>query len=357
MKVVTALIVREILKGSLIAMLLLLTLFNLFTLTDELGDIGKGHYGLKDVFYYIALTTPRVFYELMPAAALLGSLFVLGAMANHGELIAMQAAGWPVFRIILAVLLAGTFLVVIAVLVGEFIAPLAEKKAQLVKVATQNDDAMLTSRHGIWLRESRQFINVRQLLPNNDLADIDIFELDEAWRLKRATHAEHAVFLGNQTWRLEKISASDIARTAVTRDAWEQQQWRSSIAPDLLKITVVNPDNLSLEDLSTYIAFLKNNQQKSQRFELAFWGRIVNPLVTYVMLLLAAPFVIGIRRGISTGARLMIGVIIGMGFNIVDRIVSHLGLIYDYNPILVSAAPSLAVLAAVLLLSAKFRAV
>jgi lipopolysaccharide export system permease protein len=355
MKVVTALIVREIIKGSLIAMLLLLTLFNLFTLADELGDVGKGYYGLKEVFYYLALTTPRVFYELMPAAALLGSLFVLGAMANHGELIAMQAAGFSVLRIILAVLMAGTFLVVIAIGVGEFVAPLTEKKAQLLKVTTQKGDAQLTSRHGIWLREGKQFINVRQLLPDNNLTDISIFELDENRRLKRAVHAEHAVFLGDHTWRLEKISASIITPTAVTTDSWEQQQWQSSIAPDLLKITVVNPDNLSLVDLSTYIAFLKNNLQKSQMFELAFWGRLVNPLVTYVMLLLAAPFVIGIKRGISSGARLMIGVIIGMGFNIVDRIVSHMGLIYDYNPLLVSIAPSLVVLIGAFLVSAKVR--
>ena len=100
MNVLTGYIVREILKGSFIALILLLTLFNLFTFSDELGDLGKGGYGLSQIFYYLALTSPTVFYELMPASALLGSLFILGAMGNNHEIIAMRAAGLSVFGII-----------------------------------------------------------------------------------------------------------------------------------------------------------------------------------------------------------------------------------------------------------------
>ena len=113
----------------------------------------------------------------------------------------------------------------------------------------------------------------------------------------------------------------------------------------MLKIVVVNPNNLSLYDLANYIRFLKKNNQKSHVFELAFWGRVVNPLVTFVMLLLSAPFVIGVKRGVSVGGRMMIGVVIGMGFNIIDKIVGHIGLIYDLNPPLMAFIPSLTVLA------------
>ena len=58
--VLTFYIVREIIKGSLIAWVLLLTLINLFTFSDELKSLGTGNYGLKEIFYYLALTSPRV---------------------------------------------------------------------------------------------------------------------------------------------------------------------------------------------------------------------------------------------------------------------------------------------------------
>lgn len=344
MNVLTAYIVREILKGSFIALLLLLTLFNLFTFSDQLADLGKGGYGLPQIFYYLALTTPTVFYELMPASALIGSLFILGAMANNQEIIAMRAAGMSVFGIIRCVLLAGTVLVIISILVGEFIAPDAEKKAQILKASIDGNQVMLNNIYGLWLREDKRYINVRQILDNGNLSDIHIYDVDDNQHLYKTTHAEQAVFLGKQQWRLENIKQSTISKEQMQTVSLDELAWQSAIAPDLLKISVVNPDNLAFMDLARYIGFLKKNHQKSQQFELALWGRVVNPLVTFIMLLVSAPFVIGIKRGISAGGRMLIGVVIGMGFNIIDSIASQLGLIYDLNPPLVAFTPSLIML-------------
>jgi lipopolysaccharide export system permease protein len=343
--VLTGYIVREILKGSFVALLLLLTLFNLFTFSDELKDLGKGSYGLKEIFFYLTLTSPRVFYELVPASALLGSLFVLGAMGNNRELIAMRAAGLSILGIIKSVMVAGAILVFISLLVGEFVAPVTERMAQLIKVSAQNKQVLMNAKYGLWLREDKKFINVRQIVDDGHLADISIYELDDQQHLHEALHADEAVFMGHQQWNLKNIKKSEISTQQMLASSLSEQIWKSSIAPNLLKIVVVNPNNLSLVDLNSYIGFLKKNHQKSRAFQLAFWGRVVNPLVTFIMLLLSAPFVIGVKRGVSVGARMMIGVVIGMGFNIIDKIVGHLGLIYDLNPPLIAFIPSLTVLA------------
>lgn len=344
MRVLTGYIVREILKGSFVALLLLLTLFNLFTFSDELKDLGDG-YGLKQILYYLALTSPRVFYELVPASALLGSLFILGAMGNNRELIAMRAAGLSVLGIIRAVMLAGGVLVIISIGVGEFVAPVTERMAQMVRVSARHEQVLMNAKYGLWLREGRQFINVRQIVDDGSLADISIYEIDDQQHLHQAMHADQAVFLGNQQWNMKNIKKSEISIQQMLASTQKEQLWKSSIAPNLLKIVVVNPNNLSLYDLASYVGFLKKNHQKSHVFELAFWGRVVNPLVTFVMLLLSAPFVIGVKRGVSVGGRMMIGVVIGMGFNIIDKIVGHIGLIYNLNPPLMAFIPSLTVLA------------
>ena len=344
MNVLTGYIIREILKGSFIAVLLLLTLFNLFTFSDQLKDLGKGHYGLTEIFYYLALGSPSVFYELMPASALLGSLFILGAMGNNRELIAMRAAGLSILGIIRAVMLAGAILVIISIAVGEFVAPDAERAAQLIKVTAQNEQVVMNAKYGLWLREGKKFINVRKVQDDGSLADISIYELDEQRHLRYSTHADKAVFQGNQQWKLEQIKQSDVSLQQMTASSQSDQIWQSTVAPDLLEIVVVNPKNLSMYDLAMYIDFLKGNQQESQEFELALWGRVVNPLVVFVMLLVSAPFVIGVKRGVNVGARMMIGVVIGMSFNIIDKIVGHMGLIYDLNPPFIAVAPSLTVL-------------
>lgn len=355
MNVLSKYIAIEILKGSLIAILILLTLFNLFTFADELKDIGKEGYGLKEILYYIAFSSPSVIYELVPASALIGSLFVLGSMGNNRELIAMQASGLSVFGIIKAVLMAGLVLVTFALIIGEFIAPISEKAGQQIKTKALNEQVVLNSKYGLWLREGTKFINVRQAEDDGNLSDVSIFELDDQHHLKSTTHADKALFQGNKTWRLENIKRSTISREQIQVNQVAEQLWQSSIAPNLLKIVVVEPNNLSLYDLAMYVDFLKTNHQKSHAYEVAFWGRAFSPLTTFIMMLVSAPFVIGIHRGVSVGARIMIGVTIGMGFNILDKIVNHIGLIYNLNPPLMALIPSLIVFATVLYSVKKAR--
>jgi lipopolysaccharide export system permease protein len=338
--VLTIYIVKEVVKGSLIAVILLLTLFNLFSFSDELKDLGQGGYGLKQILWFLTLTSPRVFYELVPSAALLGSLFVVGSMANNREIVAMRGAGLSIAWIIRTIMLAGLLLVTIAELVGEFVAPPCERAAQVLKTTALHDGVVMRSQYGMWLREGNSFINVRKILDDGSLADVRIYDVDDTQKLNRIRHAEHAQYLGDKQWRLESVKQSEINRQQIYADTQAEQAWKSSIDSDLLKVAVVKSDNLSLYDLFMYIDFLKQNNQKSQIYELAFWSRLINPFVTFVMLMVSAPFVIGIGRGTSTGARIMVGIVIGMTFNIFDRIAGHIGLVYDMNPMLMAILPS-----------------
>ncbi len=343
MTILTRHIVKEVLKGSFLALILLLTLFNLYSLSDELKDLGKGDYGLEEIFTYLALSTPSVFYTLVPSGALIGSIFVLGAMANNREIVAMRASGLSIFWIIRSVMLAGLILVIISVTIGEFIAPNTERAAQLLKTKAQNNRVMMRAKYGIWLREGNNFINVRQIASKSELSDISIFQLDEKHRVKQILHAQSAHFVGNEQWNLQKIQRTQILENQVAASTIQMQPWKTGIAPELLDIVVVTTSNLSSLELKKYISFLKQNNQKSRVFEAALWGRVFNPFVTFVMLLVSAPFVLNIQRNSSVGGRLIIGIIVGLGFNILDQIISYLGIVYNLNPIVTAIFPSLLV--------------
>ena len=340
MNVLTAYIVKEVLKGSFIAALILVTLFNLFTFTDELKHLNHGHYGIKQIFGFLSLTTPTLFYEVIPSAALLGSLAVIGSMANNREIVAMRASGLSTAWIIRSIMLAGLIIVIAAIGVGEFIAPNCERAAQLLKSTALNDNVALRTRYGMWLREGDNFVNVRRIQDDGSLSDVRIYEVNDQHRVVKFNHADHASFAGNQHWRLENLRSSTFTENRVTADTEVEKIWKSAIESDLLKVVVVSADNQSLYDLYTYIDFLKQNNQKSQRYEVAFWSRLINPLVTFVMLMVSAPLVIGIGRGTSTGARILVGVVIGEMFDAVDKMTGHVGLIYDLNPVLVAVLPS-----------------
>ncbi|RLA19789.1 MAG: LPS export ABC transporter permease LptG [Gammaproteobacteria bacterium] len=355
MNVLDRYIIKEVLKGTLIALVALYALFNLFTLKDELRSLGVGDYDLKLIFMYIGLLSPRYLYELMPSAALLGSLFVLGGMANHRELMAMRVSGVSMFGVIRSVMMAGMVLVAFSFGIGEFVGPDAEKKAKVLRSAAKTQRPVTRLANGLWLRDGRQFINVKDIYTAGDVANISIYELDNDRRLKKVVYAQRGHFLDKGAWQLKGVQTSYISEDKVSAENVAEEFWYSVVDPDVVDVVVLDPENLSLYDLSKYINFLQENKQDAAKYELAFWARLINPFITLVMLLVSAPFVVGVGRGVALGPRMMFGVLIGMTFNIVDNAVGQMGVVYGLNPLFVAVLPSSLVLLGALYAISRLR--
>ncbi len=339
MKTLNRYIGMEIIKGSAVSIVILLSIYNFVTFGDELDDLGKGNYGLKQIFQYLALTSPRNFYELMPSAALIGTLFTLGSMANYRELLAMRISGASMFQLIRAVLRAGLVLVITAILIGEFIAPDSERSAQLLKATAQKKQLALETKYGFWLRNGNTFINVRNLGAGEKLGNIGIYEFDNSHRLTQAIHAGKANFKKGK-WHITDLKRTRFNEGEITAETLADSTWDSLFDPELTNILVVKAENLSIVGLFKYIYFLKQNNQQSDEFQLALWSRLINPLVTLVMLLVALPFVFRWDRVMNTSQRMVIGVLIGLGFNLFDRTFSHIALVYGLNPVFSAFFPA-----------------
>lgn len=347
-------IASEVVKGALIAISVLLTLLTFFSFADELSDLGSGSYGMQKILLYLILILPRNFYELLAPAALIGSLVTLGALANNRELVAMQAAGVSQVRIIGAVLLGGCVLLALSIGIGELIAPPAERAAQNLKSIAQTDKVTSRSRYGFWVRDGNVFINVRSIFEKQTLGNINIYDVGEGERLLKATHTKEAVHNGLQ-WRLKDNRSTLFIDNHVVTERQEDLDWSSVLAPDLLNAFVIRPENLSVLELLNYMEYLQENGQASQLVEQAFWGRIVNPFVTLIMLMMAVPFVMTVRREVGTGQRIVAGVVIGLGFHLFDKMFSHLGLVYELNPLFSVAFPSLLALSVIIWILWKMR--
>lgn len=347
MKTLTRYLALEVIKGSLLATLVLLILVNFFTFADELGDLGKGDYGLRQIVTVLILTSPRDFYELLPSGVLIGSLVMLGALASDHELMAMQSAGVSRWRLIGAVLLAGLPLCLVSIGVGEYVAPVAERSAHTLKATALKKQVAARTRYGFWVRDGRVFINIRQIEYLDTLGDITIYQTDESSELRSASHAGRASY-DNGQWHLKKIRETRFSGKEARAGKKETADWSSVLAPDLLNAFVLQPENLPAQELARYITYLQQNGQQSPVVELAFWSRIANPLLTLIMLMVAVPFVLGSggRSGMGTGQRIVIGVVIGLGFYLFDKMFGHIGLIYELNPAIAALGPALLALGA-----------
>lgn len=338
MKVVSKYITVEILKSTSIALLFLMSLTIVITFADELGDMGKGTYGLTEIFKYIALITPRSFYELLPSAALLGALVTLGGMANSHELTAMRAAGISRWQIIAMTLKVGAMLMVVSLFVSEVVSPVSEQAAQMLKFEAKKGQVSLKTKYGFWTRDNGSFINIREIVNSTTLKDISVYKVTDDNKLAYEIHATHANFINNQ-WKLEQVKKTSFEGERVVASQSESMLMASLLDPNLLDIIVVKPDRLSILGLVNYIEYLESNGQNAAQFVVALTSKLLRPFVILVMLLIAIPFVLGVNRVSSIGTRILIGTLIGIGFHLVSRLFGNVGIVYGLNPIVSASLP------------------
>ena len=328
-------------KATGLTLLVLVVLLVFFGFMDEMDEVGEGAYAMGDALLVAALSAPRHVFEVFPVAALVGCLIGLGAMGAHGELIAMRSSGFSLRQIVVAVVKAGIAMMLAVVLFGELVAPASEQFAEQYRTEQLQEKVTLKSRYGFWARDGRAFVNIRGILPGSRLEDIYIYEFDEQDRLTLSTYAARAEHQGDH-WIMTGIRQSQIAETGVERRELAQARWDSLLDPGLLSAIVITPNMLRIDELYHYIAVMRENGQSSTDYEVAFWGKLAAPLATLVMLLIAIPFVLAHQRFVSMGQRVFLGIVLGMGFHMLNRGMAYVAVVYDFSPVISALIPALA---------------
>jgi lipopolysaccharide export system permease protein len=111
------------------------------------------------------------------------------------------------------------------------------------------------------------------------------------------------------------------------------------VTPDVVRVFAVRPDSLSTLDLYHYIQHLRRNHQDTARYQLAFWNKVLLPVATGVMILLAVPFVFGQMRSGGMGQKVFVGIMIGLVFNALNRGLGYMGLLYGLPTFLAAVLP------------------
>jgi lipopolysaccharide export system permease protein len=335
---------RTVLIGIVAVLALLLVLIGFFELIAELEEV-EGGYTTSMAYTYVLLGMPRYCYEFFPLATLLGSLIGLGVLASNSELLAMRAAGVSIARIVLSVLKTGLLVLVVVVIVGEYLAPEAEQQAQRMKNEALSGQISLKTRYyGFWSRDGNWFINIRQILPDAQLADISIYEYGEDARLLRAIHADRASYQSGG-WVIQGVKQSEFTETGISVTTKSHQAWHAELDPSALDVLTVKPHMLAAWDLWRYIDYLRKNGQASINYEVAFWGKLTTPLVTMVMLFLSIPFVFGSLRSVGVGQRVFVGAMLGIVFYLLNRAFAYMAVVYSLNGLFAAIFPLLLFLA------------
>lgn len=363
MKTVRKLIYREVIISICLVTLGFLSLFIFFDLVDELPVIGrKSPLGDEDVYLlrhallYVGLQIPNHLYELLPISVLIGTIFVMARLAQSSEFTILRTSGlgpWKALRLLLSL---GAVFVVASFVVGDYLAPAADRGAQLLKAKFQG--RITIGQTGAWLKEKQAYsnsvVNVRALTSNNEMQGIRIFEFDNKGLVVSMTEAESAQFGENNAWLLNKTTRTDFqirpstdginkaaesANVTISRET--EMRWPTDISAEMVSVALLKPDRMATYDLFNYVQHLKANGQTAQRYEIEFWKKVFYPLSCLVMVFLALPFAYLHFRSGSVTSYVFGGVMIGISFFLLNNVFGYIGNLQNWQPWLAAAAPGL----------------
>ena len=352
MKTIHRLIQAEVFSAVAFVTLGFLALFTFFDFVDQLPAIGRPGIGagylLPQAALYVALLVPNHLYELLPITVLIGTIFVMARLAQSSEFTILRTSGLGPWRALRTLLATGLAFVVMTFVIGDYLAPWADRTAQLLKARFEGN--LTVGQTGAWLREKQPYgqfaVNVSGVAPDGSLSGVRIFEFDNQGLLVSMTNAAKAQFSNADAWQLEQAQRTEFttqgAATAhVERSVVPLLRWPTEITAEMVSSAVLRPDRMSTVDLFQYIRHLNANNQSAERYEIEFWKKVFYPLSCLVMVVLALPFAYLHFRNEGISVYVFGGVMAGISFFFLNNVFGYVGELQHWQPWLTAALPGM----------------
>ena len=340
MKLIHRYVIKRLAIMSVYSLLALLALYSFFDFVGEIGDLGKGSYNGAKMAQYIVLQIPAHAYELMPLAVLIGGLIALNQLASGSELTVIKTSGMSTRSIIGMLLQFGLLFALLTSLLGEWGAPTASQSAANLKAQAINGK-ISTGSTGLWIKETNNIINVQEMLPDQTLRNIKVWRHNDQFHLIETLQAESAVVGNNNLWQLKNVRRSVLEEARVRTQHTAAESWQAGIQRSLLGVLLINPDQMSVSALTTYIQHLKANHQQTRPYEIAWWRKLMYPVAALIMALVALAFTPQSTRHGNMGLKLFFGICLGLTFHFAGRLFSFTSQLYGVPAFIAAALPTL----------------
>lgn len=339
-------IVLAIFGLSAVVGLGLVTLYSFISFITEIDSSSNKTLSVAQIFGVTVLMMPAGLYVLMPLVAMLGTLLGVGQLAAQSELTAMRAAGYSNLRIGGAALLAGFLLGALGVLLGESLGPAGQQAAERLKLSARSGDepAEAVSSKPVWLRDGTTMYYIRRLIAEDRFADAQIYRFDDSLVLRSVLRVNEASYVRDGQWQLRGVSETHFDDGATRVDQEEAMDWPSGLEPEVLKLYVLEADTVSALGLLRLARYLEANGLDASDQRLELWRKVIAPITVMAMVLFAVPFVFGPTRGGGAGQQLLIGVLVGVGFHLLNEVSANLGALYGWAPPVAAGLPTAALM-------------
>ncbi|ANN80709.1 LPS export ABC transporter permease LptG [Bordetella flabilis] len=349
---------REIYRSCTVVLLALLGLFTFFALVDDLDNVGD-KFTLLALFYLQALALPTRLYDLLPIGLLIGAILALAGLAQRNELVILRVSGVSGLRLLGMLWVVTIPLMIGATILSEWVTPAAEIKSSEANLMFRGSAGGNRLNSGYWFKEptrdgGTRTINIMTLKADGEVEGITLYEFRKDLELTALSKAERGRFadgklimdnvvenriLAEATESLDNAQPPKGAVTEVVK--LPRRELTTTLTPGRLLARVLTPERMSLTTLLDYIDYLKHNNLQADRQIVAVWRKAVYPFTLLIMMTIAAPVAFMQTRRGGVGAKVFIGILVGVAFFMVNQLALNVGMLSRWPPWVTAIVPNL----------------
>jgi lipopolysaccharide export system permease protein len=295
---------------------------------------------------------------------------VFAQMAANSEYTIFRVSGLSTGQALRSLLKIGIPLVALTYFIGEVVGPYSDQLSERVRLEALGSAVSTNFASGVWVKDTltaredgqqvTRFVNVGELMPDASISDVRIYEFDPGFRLTNVRTAKMGRYEGEGHWLLTNVTDTKLTSLPpppnkpadalnpvyrATQITLPEYSLRSELTPQILSVLLVAPDRMSMFNLFRYIQHLVENHQDTQRYDIALWKKLLYPFAVLVMLVLSLPFAYLHTRAGVVGVKVFGGIMLGMSFQLINTLFSHIGMLNTWPAPVTAALPGLIYLA------------
>jgi lipopolysaccharide export system permease protein len=319
----------------------LLQLIDLLNNSDRIVERHGNDVGV--LIRYIGYRLPELIAFIVPFAVLLAALLVLSRLAQSAEVLALKAAGVSYYRILLTFLPSALLVAAVHFVIADQLAPVATRAMTEWDASADELNAQTTEEPGtaVWIRDGVTLVRVSSVSRRGALLrGVTLFERDENHDFRARITAQRAVYEddGWVLYDVERFLPTPGGSGIMRYPEW---RWETSLLPTHFSDLAATPASLSAAQLHAFTSKQDVGSHPTYFYETWLNRRLALPMISLIMVLLAAPVAQSLSRQRGVALGMMLGIGMGFLYFIVDGLLQALGESGMLPPVLAAWSPAL----------------
>lgn len=335
MRILDRYIFRSVVSIFLLCLFTFLFLYIIIDLFAHLDVILKMQTGMELLWRYYLSYLPYIFVQIAPFACLLATLYAFARLNHDNEIIAMRSSGMSIFAIARTAIIFGFAVSGFVFLVSDKIMPDALQTNEKLRIQLESGVRRVRLREEVLHNVSIYGLKNRLFFINSffpmekAMEGVTILEHDERQNITKKIVANRAIY-DNGTWKFYHCVtySFDSDGQMIEEPRFNEEEIMAiPETPEEFLDQKQSPDLMSLNQMRDYIRKLSRSGATTviRNLRIDFYHRLMAPFSSLLIILLAVPFSLKIRRKATGLSSLGLSLVLGFMYYVFDAICLALG--------------------------------